>query len=334
MIVSNSDTVGKYEEMIVAAFQVRPLGERYPFGVRVSDLTLAASQEPAVRAEINDLLVRHGMILFEDVEQSDEMQLSISTMFGPLKEHPVKAVAKVDNDRMPGVIEIRSKPGNGILEVDGKRVSHWQPWHFDHCYNDELNRAGVLRAVEIVEEGGITGFLDGIALYEAFPAELRARIEGKEVLYALKTQYDDLLFGKPDHYAMIEPKPITQAFRDQVATMSRAIHPAVWTRPTGEKVLFVSSYMSQGIVGEENAAGDALLEEVCQEINRLAKDFSYQHKWRPTDMVAWDNTRMLHKVSGNRPDDTRLLYRTTIAGDYGQGRWETATAGAAIDAMA
>ena len=315
--------------------QVRPLGEQYPFGIRLAGLTLAQAQDPAVRAELEHLLVRHGMIVFEDIEQSDAMQVAVSTCFGPLKDHPVKAVARVDNDRMPGVIEIRSTPGNGVLDVEGRRVSHWQPWHFDHCYNNELNRAGVLRAVEIVEEGGITGFLDGIALYEALPADLRSRIEGKEVLYALKTQYDELRFGRPGHYEMIEAKPITQSFLDQAATMSRAIHPAVWTRPTGEKCLHVSSYMAQGLLGDENAEGDALLEEVCQQINALAQTCSYQHKWRPTDMVAWDNTRMLHKVSGHDPQDTRLLYRTTIAGDYGLGRWETAPADEQqIEAMA
>jgi taurine dioxygenase len=39
-------------------------------------------------------------------------------------------------------------------------------------------------------------------------------------------------------------------------------------------------------------------------------------------MVIWDNLRMLHCVSGNRPEDSRLMYRTTIKGDYGYGRWE------------
>ena len=210
------------------------------------------------------------MIVFEDVEQSDEMQLAISSCFGPLKEHPVKAVSRVDSSRLPGVIEIRSEPGRGIVEVDGRQVSHWLPWHFDHCYNDELNRAGVLRSVERRRGGGITGFLDGIALYRAFPQELRERIEGREVIYTLSTQYDEFKFGRPSQYRMIEPKPSTPEFKAQAASMSRAIHPAVWTRATGEKVLHVSSYMAEGLVGHEDAKGNALLEEVCQTIRGLA----------------------------------------------------------------
>lgn len=314
---------------------VRPLDPALPFGVRIGGLTREILEDAATRAEIDALFITHGMIVFEGVEQSDEMQLAISSCFGPLKEHPVKAVSRVDSDRLPGVIEIRSDPGRGIVEVNGKQLSHWLPWHFDHCYNDELNRAGVLRSVERVKEGGVTGFVDGIALYNAFPEALRRRIEGQEVIYTLSTQYDELKFGRPAQYRMIEPKPSSPEFRAQAAAMPRAIHPAVWTRPTGEKCLHVSAYMAQGLTGHEDAGGDALLEDVCAEIDRIAQTLSYHHTWRETDMLIWDNTRMLHAVSGNNPQDHRLMYRTTIAGDYGLGRWETAP-GAAVqtDAMA
>lgn len=321
----------------MALTDVRPLQEGLSFGVRIGGLTREQVSDAAIRQEVSDLFVKHGMIVFENVEQSDEMQVALSTIFGPLKEHPVKALARVDSERLPGVIELRTKPNSGgVVEVDGRQVAHWLPWHFDHCYNDELNYAGVLRAVQIVDEGGITGFMDGIALYDAFPQDLRERIEGEEVLYSLSTQYDHLRFGRPAQYRMITPKPTPQAFLDQAAAMSRAIHPAVWTRPTGEKVLHVSSYMAEGLAGQENdPAADALLEDVCQEINRQAKSCSYHHKWKPTDMVIWDNTRMLHAVSGNRPEDERLMYRTTIKGDYGFGRWEDAAKNAqSVDAMA
>ena len=306
---------------------VRPLSDDLPFGVRIGGLTKEMVRDPAIKKEIDDLFIKHGMIVFEDVEQSDEMQLALSDCFGPLKEHPVKSVARVDSDRMPGVVEIAARPDNGgIVEIAGKQLAHWLPWHFDHCYNDELNRAGVLRSVERVEEGGITGFMDGVALYKAFPKDLLAKIEGKEIIYTLSTQYDELKFGIPEGYKMIKPKPTPASFKEQAAAMPRAIHPAVWTLPSGEKCLHVSQYMAQGILGMENPEGDALLEEVCQKINEFAGTCSYHHKWRPTDMLIWDNTRMLHAVSGNNPEDQRVMYRTTIKGDYELGRWDTVRA--------
>jgi taurine dioxygenase len=313
---------------------IRPLQDGLPFGVRIVGLTLAELADPAIRKEVDDLFIRHGMIVFEDVEQSDEMQLALSSCFGPLKEHPVKSVSRVDSDRLPGVVEIASRPDNGgIVEIAGKQLTHWLPWHFDHCYNDELNRCGVLRSVERVEEGGITGFVDGVALYERFPKDLLARIEGKDVIYTLSTQYDELKFALPKGYRMVKPKPTGPEFKSQADAMPRALHPAVWTRPTGEKCLHVSHYMAEGIHGEENAAGNALLEEVLETINAIGVTCSYHHKWRPTDMLVWDNTRMLHAVSGSRPQDTRIMYRTTIAGDYGLGRWDKVTkAGQSLEA--
>ena len=78
--------------------------------------------------------------------------------------------------------------------------------------------------------------------------------------------------------------------------------------------------MAVGIEGHENPDGDALLEAVTQEIR--AKVQPYVHKWKPTDMVIWDNWRMLHEALGVDPKYAREVHRTTIKGDYGLGYWE------------
>jgi taurine dioxygenase len=75
-----------------------------------------------------------------------------------------------------------------------------------------------------------------------------------------------------------------------------------------------------GIEGLETAEGDALLEAMCQEIYRKMKP--YFHRWSPTDMVAWDNCRFIHSVTGHSPDHVRNMRRTVIFGDYGLGRRE------------
>jgi taurine dioxygenase len=69
------------------------------------------------------------------------------------------------------------------------------------------------------------------------------------------------------------------------------------------------------IYEHENSEGAALLETLCQEI--YAKMNAYWHKWEPTDMIAWDNWRFIHSVSGNDPKDAQRMHRTTIKGDYG-----------------
>lgn len=311
--------------------EFRPLREDLPFGTRIAGVDRDAIEDPSVRREINAAFETHGLIVFEDIEPSNAMQAALSNVFGPMKEHPVASVKRVDGAAMPGVVEIRSPAGSGgVVEFGGKRLSHWLPWHFDHCYNDELNLAGILRATEIVPEGGITGFVDGIALYKHFPEALRARIEGRDVIYTLDVQYDSMRFGRPVDLKVIQPKPLPSGFAETARAMPRALHPAVWTRPTGEKVLHVSPWMAVGIAGEENAAGDALLEDVCQTINVLAGTLSYHHAWQPTEMLIWDNRRVLHAVSGHDPALGRTMQRTTIKGDYGLGRFEGGGVGGEI----
>ncbi len=307
----------------MALQDLRPLQDGLSFGVRIGGVTHESLSDSAVRQQLVDLFEAKGMIVFEDIDPSEALQVELSEVFGPLKEHPVKSLARVDSEHLPGVIEIRITPEHGgIVELRGKQVSHWLPWHFDHCYNNELNRAGVLRAVDIVQDGGITGFADGIAIYNAFPADLRDRIEGREVLYSLSTQYSQMKFGVPADFRIVRAKPMSAEFEAQAKAMPRAIHPAVWTRKSGEKVLHVSPYMAEGMVGAEDAAGNALLEEVCQKVNALADAKSYHHRWKPTDMIIWDNWRMLHSVSGSNPREVRTMHRTTIKGDYGLGRFE------------
>lgn len=301
--------------------KVTPLRDDLSFGARISGVTQEVLQDEAVRREINDVFEKRGLIVFENVEPSSRMHVALSNVFGPLKDHPVSTVDRVDQETMPGVIDMRHNPDDvTIVEIDGKRVAHWLPWHFDHCYNNELNRAGVLRAIDIPEEGGLTGFADGIDLYKDLSPELREQIEGLNVIYTLDLRYSKMRFGLAKSFRLISEQSGHQAMAEYAKKLPRAIHPAVWTRASGEKVLHVSPWMAVGLEHRENPEGDRLLEAVCQEI--LAKVKPYFHKWSHTDMLIWDNWRMLHCVSGHDPKLPRRMQRTTIKGDYGLGYFE------------
>jgi len=309
------------EELTMASIDVKPLRDDLPFGARISGVTRDILQDEATRQQINAVFEDRGMIVFEDIEPSQQMHVTLSNVFGPLKDHPVPSVDRVDQQMMPGVIDMRHDPAEaGVVEINGKRLSSWLPWHFDHCYNNELNRAGVLRAVEIPPEGGLTGFADGIELYRNFPKDLLARIEGLKVIYSLDLAYSRMRFGVPPTFREISPKPGEAATVEYAKKLPRAIHPAVWTRESGEKVLHVSPWMAMGIQGHEDPEGDKLLEEVCQEVVRRVHP--YFHQWKPTDMLIWDNWRMLHSVGGHDPKYPRRMQRTTIKGDYGLGSFE------------
>jgi taurine dioxygenase len=113
------------------------------------------------------------------------------------------------------------------------------------------------------------------------------------------------------------------ALLKEVAIFPRAMHPAVWTRKTGEKVLHIGPWMSVGVEHHEDPEFETVYDEICHEINRLGQGTSaYWHQWKPTDMVIWDNWRMLHAVEGCDAKYERQTLRTTIKGDYGLGYFE------------
>lgn len=302
---------------------IDPIRDDLPFGSRVGGVTLEALEDPAVRGRLAAAFDERGLLIFEGVDPTPQVQVAISTVFGPLKDHPSSATPRVGGDGMVGVIEIRHEPGEGgVVSFGGRELSQWLPWHFDHCYNDQLNRAGVLRSVTIPPDGGMTGFVDGIALYEAIDPEVRAHVEGRTVRYAMDVILDNLRYGRPEGFVEVRQSAQAGDVMDEYADRPYALHPAVWTRATGEKVLHVSPWMAKGVVGLDDDEADALLTEVCDEIVAKAEGLCYFHRWSPTDMVIWDNWRVLHSVSGSDPQHGRCMHRTTIAGDYGLGAFE------------
>jgi taurine dioxygenase len=297
---------------------VKPLAKDLSFGARVTGVTREALGDAGIRRQLNEVFEAKGMIVFEDIEPTSKMQVEVSEVFGPLKDHPVKIVQRVDQDAMPGVIAITADPEGCVVEIDGKPLLTWQPWHFDHSYNNELNRAGVLRAKTIAPEGGLTGFADGIQIYNDMSPALRAKIEKLNIIYTLDLRYARQTFGLPKNFREIRPK--SDKLLEIAKTFPRAIHPAVWTRKSGEKVFHLSPYGARGIEHMENGEGQALLREVWDEVERTIEP--YHHQWKLTDMLIWDNWRMLHQACGCDPKYDRVMHRTTIKGDYGLGHWE------------
>lgn len=307
---------------------IRDLRDDLPYGAIIDGVGAENVRDADVRAEINDTFEKRGMIVFTGCEPSAQFHLDLSTVFGPLKDHPTTTTARVDKldpNSAPGVIDMHYLPpaapsDRGLIEINGRKIAKWSNWHFDHCYNDELNLAGVLRSIIVPPEGGMTGFIDGVEMYAKLPAELRDRIERCNVVYTLDVRRSKMRFGVPKGFKAHEESEYTMKNVHEGLTFPRAVHPAVWTRPSGEKVLHISPWMAVGLEGAETAAGDALLEEVCQAM--IAAATPYWHKWQSDQMVIWDNRRMLHAVSGSDPKYERRMQRTTIRGDYGLGYFE------------
>lgn len=304
-------------------FGVAPLAPGLSFGAEITGLDPASLDDPAVCETLRRAWTDKGVLVFRDLA-GEEVQLNLSRVFGRLVQHPAREARAAH----PELMTVRFKPESGwLMDVDGEPRGTWLPWHSDLIYVDRINRGGILRPLVLPGRLGETGFIDKIAAYRSLPERLKQRIEGLSVIYKYDLDASHQKFGRTADVRMTRVSPDVASIQARLDDFPRVVHPMVYEQPdTGRKVLNVSPWFSVGIVGLENAEGDALLAEVADHI--VSTEESYLHHWSLGDMVLWDNWRMLHSATGCPPDEERWMQRTTIEGDYGLGRTE---ANAAID---
>ena len=295
---------------------VVPLGADLPFGVIVSGVTREDLKIAAVRRQLHGLWIQHGVIVFRG-EASPELHVELSRCFGELEPHPFPEAQEAGSRDL---VKIKYYPDDGTCyEVDGEHLGGWLPWHSDLIYTDRINRGGILRPVQLPDSGGMTGFIDQIAAYERLPVALRERIENLNVVYRAEMNMARHYFVHDGSVRLLRMARSGSAIAARGFTFPRVLHPMVFTqKETGRKVLNVSPGFAEGIYEMGGPEGDDLLREViaiCTD-----PEGSYFHQWNDGDMVLWDNWRVLHCATGVPPAQTRVMQRTTIAGDYALGR--------------
>ncbi|TVV69788.1 TauD/TfdA dioxygenase family protein [Sphingomonas solaris] len=297
-------------------FTVAPLDAAVPFGARVEGLTHADLDRAEVRQALFDLWIDRGVILFRGAQDS-AFHVALSEVFGPLERHAFRE-AWVDGH--PELVNIKYYPDDGtVYTVDGRPRGGFLPWHSDLIYTDRINRGGILRPVRLPARGGMTGFIDQIAAYDTLPDGLKERIEGLHVVYQMDLNAAHMRFGarqslRLERFARSGAKIALREWH-----YPRVLHPMVFRQPeTRRAVLNVSPWFAVGIYELGGLEGERLLAEVVDHC--LDATPAYHHAWQEGDMVLWDNWRTLHSASGVAPEETRVMQRTTIAGDYALGR--------------
>ncbi|MBV1689719.1 TauD/TfdA family dioxygenase [Novosphingobium sp. G106] len=302
---------------VATDIRISPLAPVLPFGATIAGLTRDNLDDPAMRRRLNDLWIEHGVLLFRDGESSQDMHLELSRCFGDLEPHPFPESRQAG---APDLVKIKFYPEDGsYYDIGGDLRGGWLPWHSDLIYTHRINHGGILRPVQLPDIGGETGFIDQIAAYERLPHSLRERIEGLHVVYHVDVDMSLQPFVDQGDARLIRMAASGTQIEKRKFTYPRVIHPMVYTQAeTGRKVLNVSPAFALGIYEDGTAAGDALLREVVAVCTDPA--LAYVHAWQPDDMVLWDNWRTLHSARGVPIDQTRVMERTTIRGDYALGR--------------
>ncbi len=204
--------------------------------------------------------------------------------FDPAKRGNHPEILYVSNIRVDGKL-------TGVLP-DGEMF-----FHTDQCYLERPAMASMLYAIEIPSRGGNTLYANCFKAYEALPGEIKRRLEGKRALNAY--DYD----GAPTLRADVLPDGV-----------KRFAHPIVRTHPaTGRKSLYVNRLMTWSILDMPHAESRTLLQQLFD--HQEQPEFVYEHRWRPGDVILWDNRSCLHARTDFDASERRRLRRITVNGD-------------------
>jgi len=271
------------------------------FGVEILGIDVRRVDE-ATFADIAQAFDEHSVLLFRRQPISDEEQIAFSRRFGPLETTIRTIVSQVRNP--PEISSLANVDAEDRLIPHGDTRNLFntgnQMWHSDSSFKRVPALASLLSAREVPPEGGETQFASMRVSYEGLPDAMKRFLEGRVAIHSFA--YSRGLVGDgllpPDHAAQVPP--VAQAL--------------VRANPThGRKTFYVGSHACE-ILGMQTDEARTLLRELLELATR--PELVYTHRWRPGDLVMWDNRCVLHR---GRPWDEnkyrRVMHRTTVAGD-------------------
>lgn len=268
-------------------------------GVEVLGVDLSQPGDGEEVVALNALFEEHGLVVFRNQKLTKPQLVGAGDRFGGAAVHPLVA----RDPEAPGISVLSNRGHDGnVIPEDPDALVLEAPWHTDQGYLPAPNRGKILYAVQVPEEGGMTGFVDGYAAYASLPEDLRARIEGLHVVQSWGKLR--ITKGSGKYRLNGEKEIVPDRFPD-------VLYPIVYPHPaSGIKVLNFPPMWATGIAELSGPEGEALTRELLERIT--APELQYWHRYLPGDAVLWDNWRFLHKAGGTPGRYVRTLWSITL----------------------
>ncbi len=276
-------------------FAVRELTPK--LGAELIGVDLAAGVDDEQFAAIYRAFLRYQVLLFGQQELPPGRQVEFARRFGEVQIHVMN---QYHADAFPELYRLSNLDAQG--RPTGRHPDRGTlEWHTDGSWRHITGQATIIYSEIAPEQGGETHFCDMYGAYERLSPQWKARIAGLRAVHNLD-------FSRTRRHG---EDPMTEAQRRETPPVD---HPVVRTHPeTQRKCLFLGDH-AESIVGMDYAAGRALIEE----LNALAvhPDLTYAHRWRPGEMIAWDNRCLLHRATDyDAARDRRVVRRCTVLGE-------------------
>jgi alpha-ketoglutarate-dependent taurine dioxygenase len=254
--------------------ELRPLAA--PFGVEVVGLDVRADAAHADRARVVDaFFARHLVLVRDQHDVSIDEQLAFASWFGTIRT-PSREIHPHLRDTDLRYTYLSNTREDGTGGANAELVPHQ-----DYSFADPVG-AICLYAIEVSTTGGETGFIDAALAYTRLPEAVRERVDHREAV----------------HFERFARGPVPNRVR----------HPVVLHHPvTDLPILFVDPLFTEAIADE---ADESLLAELQETF--AAPSIQYWHRWRPGDLLIWDNLVLQHARHEFPATDRRTIRRCQV----------------------
>ena len=219
---------------------------------------------PADRPAVEDLVVKHHVVVFRDQHDFTEQGLlDFGRLFGPLREY--------------AGVKDRTKAGGLVMHLTNHpavaRVT--DGWHMEATATEQPPSYTILRALKLPEAGGDTVFSNQHVAFERLSDTFRKVLRGLKAIHSFD-------YGP--------------------SGVRKVVHPVVRTHPvTGRETLYVSETFVKQLEGMTVEESQPILRYLFDFSTR--PEFGYRHRWLRGDVLMWDNRSVAHRAIHDYGDD-------------------------------
>ncbi|OGA26074.1 MAG: hypothetical protein A3I02_00005, partial [Betaproteobacteria bacterium RIFCSPLOWO2_02_FULL_67_26] len=282
--------------MSIAICPVTPV-----FVAEIGDVDLSTLAE-ADLAEIRIAFWKYAVLIFPDQKLAANQHLAFARHFGPIETDRVLDATVTPQRLANDFADISNLTPEGRIWSKDSRQRLYKAgnklWHTDSSFKRRPGLCSLLYAHTVAPLGGHTEFADQRAAYDALPDAMKQKLRGLVAEHSIATSRRKSGFTgfNEDESKRLPPVPQT----------------VVRTIPeSGRKSLYVASHAGR-IFGVPEQEGQALLDQLIAHTTQ--RQFVYTHRWRPRDLVMWDNRCTMHR--GTDYDDLRWvrnMQRATVS---------------------
>lgn len=273
------------------AMVVEPLSNALGAAITGVDLNDPA---PGDIAAIEQALADHLVVAVRDQTLTADGLIAVARRFGDISPQHMTDLMMRDH---PEICVIDSRKVD--IGDDGRpKLVGSDCWHTDHTNYKKPPKYTFLYAVQLPPSGGgDTGFANMQKAFDRLDAAEQERLLGMRTINAL-----------------VEAKSYTRA-EDLTRYGEPCEHPLIRTHPiSGKKAIYFHPTKVDKIVGMERKDSRALVYDL--QARTIDESTTYIHRWRPKDLVIWDNRGVMHKAFDNYDHrEGRVMHRVLVEGE-------------------